>query len=318
MRTRKVSYMVIALALCLILTAFVPLAVGARGAIDTEQEASISLTYSYDGRPFQGLEIQIYRVAEVSRSCVFALKGDFEDYPVLVNDVKTQTEWNQIASTLASYVTADQISPTASAYTDSEGKVAIDHLETGLYLILGCTADYDDGGYCTFDSFMLSLPSVHEETDGEAWVYDVTALPKSVHAEPGPEDIEFSVNKVWKDAGFEHKRPASIEVGLYKDRTLVETVVLNSDNNWSYSWTAPDDGALWQVVEQNVPEDYSVTIERKGNTFIAANAYDGENPPPKTGDTADIYVYVILMCVAGVLLLIVGIAIGRGKKHEDR
>ena len=93
-------------------------------------------------------------------------------------------------------------------------------------------------------------------------------------------------------------------------------VTLSSENNWSYSWTVPDDGAVWQIVERNVPEDYSVTIERKGNTFIAVNAYDGEEPPPETGDTGNIYLYVILICIAGVLLLVLGIGFGRGKKYE--
>ena len=317
MRAKKISGLLIAVALCLILSSLITVGVGARGAIDTERPVSMTLTYSYDGHAFEGLEICIYRVAEVSRSCVFALKGDFESYPVLVNDVKTQTEWRQIASTLAGYVTADGLKPTATGSTDGNGNVTFDGLETGLYLVLGCTVDYERG-YCTFDSYMLSLPTISEEDAKESWVYDVTARPKSVLAEPGPEDIEYTVNKLWKDSGFEHRRPASVEFGLYKNGELVKDVVLSSENDWTYSWTAPDDGSIWQVVEKNVPDKYSVTIERKGNTFIAANAYGDENPPPVTGDTVDINLYVIVMCIAGVLLLILGIALNRGKRNEKR
>lgn len=312
MKKTHVSTMLISLALCLLLAAALTFGVGARTAIDTDRLGSISLTYGYDGQAFEGLEIRLFRVANVDRSCIFALTDDFTDYPVEVNTVRTQDEWRQIASTLHAYAAADVIEPTAIGTTDSEGKIVFSDLATGLYLIEGVTTEYM-GGYCTFDSFMLSVPTVYSDIDNDTWVYDLEAVPKSVTYQPG--ENTYTVNKIWKDAGVENKRPPTIKVELIRDGLLYEEVTLSAENNWSYSWTVIDDGAKWLVVERQIPEGYQVTIDQNDTTFIIANTHEDDDPPPQTGDTSSIYLYVILMCIAGAGLLAVGIGMNRGKKQ---
>lgn len=311
MKTRQISTFLISLALCLLLAAVLTFAVGARTAVETDKLGSISLTYCYDGQAFEGLEIKLYRVANVDRSCEFTLTGNFADYSVEVNTVKTQDEWRQIASTLHAYAAADSIEPTIAGITDAEGKIQFNDLATGLYLVQGVTTDYL-GGYCTFDSFMLSVPTVYSEIDNDTWVYDLEAVPKSVHAEPG--EKTYTVNKVWKDAGVEDKRPPTIKVELIRNGILHEEVILSAENDWSYSWTVVDDGAQWLVVEREIPEGYLVSIDQNNTTFLIANTHEDDDPPPGTGDTTDIYLYVIIMCIAGVALLAVGIGMHRGKK----
>lgn len=304
MRMRKIIGAVLALALVL---SFVGFTAEAATFIDTDAKGSLSLTYSYDGQPFESLPIRIYRVAEVSAYADFTLTGDFQDLPVEVNNVKTQQEWREVASTLSAYVTAQEIAPYGELLTDAEGKVSFTDLPLGLYLVYMVRADTEEG-YCHFDGFMISVPTLDAEDN---WVYDVLARPKSVQQVIVPKEISYTVSKLWRDEGHAQLRPQSISIDLYRDGEFVETVVLSEENNWTYTWTTIDDGAIWQAVETNVPEGYTVTLEQNGNYFFVTNSYEGSDDPPDTGDIRNPRLYFVFMCVAGLGLVVLGLT---GKK----
>lgn len=279
------------------------LSVSAIDPIVTDKNVDLTLEYEYNGTVFQGLTINIYRVANVHSNTVFSVDGKFGDYAVSINTVKSQMEWNVIAQTFMSYVIADSIETTASAVTDEKGKVTFNALETGLYLVSGARAEYDKG-QCTFDSFMMMLPAANG--DG-TWNYQVNAKPKSLYVQTQPDDVEYSILKLWKDTGYEAKRPTAVEAELYKDGEYVETVSLTAENNWHYRWTAPGDGAVWTVVETNVATGYTVTVEQKETTFIISNTYSQTPPPPETGDSFNLAMYVMMAAVAGLVLIVIGV-----------
>lgn len=307
MLKRKVLGVVLTLTLLL---SFVAFSAEAATAVDTQIPGSLTLTYSYDGQPFSGITVGIYRVADISQYADFTLTGAFSQLPVEVNKVKTQQEWKQVASTLSAYVTAQSIPADREAVTDQDGVVSFSGLPLGLYLVAGVRAEQKNG-YCQFDSFMISVPDLNEQDE---WVYDVVAKPKSVFHEVKPVMITYTVNKLWKDEGYTHLRPKSVSLELYKNGTLAETVALSAANNWTYSWTAEDDGSLWQVVEANVPKGYKVTLEQKGNFFFVTNGYDMPVTPPPMGDIFNPTVYLIIMGVSGLGLIGLGIAGKKGKK----
>jgi len=301
--------------LCAVLTvvlilSFMAFAATAATQVDTGAPVSLSLTYSYDGQPFSGLDIKLYRVATVSQYVDFTLTGSFSQLPVEVNKVKTQEEWQQVASTFSAFVVAEGITADAAGTTGEDGTVSFAALAQGLYLVEGVQAAREKG-YCQFDSFMITLPDLDENDD---WVYDVVAKPKSAYREVLPEDITYTVNKLWKDEGFAHLRPQNVSIALYRNGEPVETVVLSEENNWTYSWTTQKDGSLWQAVETDVPDGYTVTLEQKDNFFFVTNGYDGYTPPPPTGDITNLRLYILLMCVSGAGLIVLGITYRRGKK----
>ncbi len=281
----------------------ISIGVSAVEPIVTDSPVSLTLTYSYNGVVFEGEEVSLYRVGEVYPNSSFGLTEEFSAYALSLNTVKSQSEWNAIAQTAMSYVVADSVSPTAAAVTDSEGKVSYTELQTGLYLVSGVRSDYDKG-YCSFDCFMIILPA---SNDDGTWSYKVEAKPKSLYVQTQPDDIEYSVIKLWKDTGYEAKRPAKVEVELYKDGAFAEKVVLSSENNWHYTWKSADDGAVWTAVETNVAAGYTVTIEQKDNAFVLANTYGKNPPPPQTGDSFGLGIYVVLLAVAGLGLVIIGV-----------
>ena len=83
--------------------------------------------------------------------------------------------------------------------------------------------------------------------------------------------------KVWEDDGTE-ARPESVTVQLLRNGEVYDTVTLSDENGWSHTWTGLDKDDTWQVVEADVPDDYTVTVTREGITFVVTNTRSKDNP----------------------------------------
>ena len=87
--------------------------------------------------------------------------------------------------------------------------------------------------------------------------------------------------KVWDDKGNETERPREIIVQLLKDGKVYDTVTLNKDNNWRYTWASLDDRYEWLVTEKE-PSGYTVKTELRGITFVITNTYSPDTPIGET------------------------------------
>lgn len=268
--------------------------------IDTEKNSSLTLYYLYGGEPFEGLEIKTYRVANIAQDGQLSLTDIFKNYPVSISGVASQTEWKYIASTLAAYTVADGIAPTKSGMTDSEGRVAFSDILPGMYLTLSVSAKSGER-VVIFENFLTVIPRLDE--NGQ-YNYDAVAYPKYSSYVPEPQDKEYKVVKQWKDLGYEENRPEYVEVDIFKDGVLQESVRLFTENNWSYSWKAPDDGGEWTAVERNIDEKYTVTVIKDGNTLIVTNVHESEEEPPETGEMTSVWFYVIAFGLSGGVITI--------------
>lgn len=94
----------------------------------------------------------------------------------------------------------------------------------------------------------------------------------------GIEYEKLTVHKFWDDNGYPG-RPDSVTVHLMKDGTSAETVVLNKDNQWTYTWDDLDDRYQWSV-EEEVPEGYEVSYKSEDNKVFITNSKDYEPPVP--------------------------------------
>ncbi len=298
---RKIKWIILVLcfAMCVPL---LQLGAGARSMMDTNQTANLSLTYDHEEQAFADLDIKIYRIADVEGFGTFTLTGAFADYAISLNDIKSQSEWNKVAETAMAYVVADSISPYATASTDESGTVHFADLPLGLYLVQGVQVETQNG-YYHFGTFPIVLPGLD---DKDEWIYTVDANPKYVFEEKTPDPVEYSVLKLWKDTGFEKLRPSEVKIDIYKDGDFVENVVLSDANDWTYSWQAPNDGAVWTAVESEVKNGYTVTLEQRGNTFVVTNTYK-EGPPHQSGDAAIGNVAAVALAVAGLGFVVFGV-----------
>lgn len=300
-----------AILLGVLLLCLSPLAVQAAGPLEVDRPVSLTLDYSQDGRGFAGLDVSVYRVASVDAAGKYTLCDAFAAYPVSLRNIRSQYQWRQITSTLVNYVVADGLAPTATGITGENGGVVFSGLQTGLYLVRSVTAAEGADTY-VFEDFMSVLPRLDAQ---DVYQYDVSAKPKYTKHTQQPQEITHKVVKLWKDEGAENKRPASVEVDIFRNGALYSTQTLSAENNWSYTWNTPDDGSQWHAAERAVPENYTVTVTAEGNTIVITNVYEKpELPPvPGTGDSAVLWPYILAMGICGMLLLV--LTLGRkGKK----
>lgn len=290
---------------CFICTLLLPIPANALQNVDITRDCSLTIQYTKNGYAFPGLEIRIYQVAEFLSDYYYAQTDAFKNYPVRIHGVTSQKEWRDTANTLAAYIASDQLQPTKTALTDSDGTAAFTQLQTGLYLILGVSAENSSGSY-EFENFMVFLPNSEENNRLN---YDVVAKPKaSFKPKPEEELLQYRVVKLWKDLGNSLQRPQSVTVAILKDGILQEEVSLHAGNNWSYFWTAPSDDSQWTVIEKNVPDGYSVIITASENTFSITNSRPAPGgAPPQMGDTFPLMGYILIMSFSGLLLTMLGI-----------
>lgn len=301
---RKTIFRVLAFAIFFCI-ALKPLPVYAAEFVDVDRQCSLELEYSSNGTGFAGLDIQIYRIAEMYADGTYALAAPFDQLPVKIHGIQHQREWRDAANTLAAYITAQQIPATKTEKTNDAGKAAFADLETGIYLVMGLSVKTESHTY-QFENFCLFLPT--PQSDG-ALKYDMAAKPKfSVTPNPEqPGEISYQVVKLWKDAGNEAGRPERVEVDILKNGVVQETVALHAENNWTYAWTAPEGEDAWTVVEKNVPEGYSVVMTASGTAFTITNTRPAEeDEPPKTGDSFSLRFWLSAMSISGMMLMLCG------------
>lgn len=94
----------------------------------------------------------------------------------------------------------------------------------------------------------------------------------------GIEYEKLTVHKVWDDNGYPD-RPDSVTVHLMKDGISAETVVLNEENQWTYTWDDLDDRYQWSV-EEEVPTGYEVSYKSEDNKIFITNHKDYTPPVP--------------------------------------
>ena len=225
------------------------------------------------------------------------------------NKLENQVNWTAMATSLESLLRRDQADPEAAApqplltvETDEKGVAAFSSREAtedtpavsmtaGLYLVMG--EPLVNGRYTyTPQTFLVSLPHVN---DDDSLTYDLSAMGKmSSDYDPpsGGSTISITVNKIWDDAEAEDvQRPASVTVQLLRNGNVYETRVLNEGNGWKYHWNGLSASSQWQIAEVDVPEDYTVMVERENNTFIVTNTattdIDDPNTPLGPGEDGD-------------------------------
>lgn len=231
-----------------------------------------SVTFKY---PFAGSQIDLYYVGTRVEDGSLSLTDEFSGYPVDLRDVDA-------ASTLQGYVQRDQLTPVSSAITEIlpgsvDATATFSSLEKGVYLAIGSAVISNNMRYTPAPT-LFQLP---QKLDGAIIVQDV-----EIDGKFSISNLEaystLSVVKIWKDSDGNPltKHPSSVRVQLLRDGMVVETIVLNKRNSWSYCWDNLDTAYDWFIVEDEVPEGYIVAIlQDSQGCFTVTNILDGEPGP---------------------------------------
>ena len=260
---------------------------------------------TYEGKLLENINVKLYKVADFtdnSRSEI-VMKDAFKDFELDIDKLVSSDALEESARLCESFIREHSIKPLATTITDENGKAVFSDISDGIYLVMQSQVNSDEYTV-TSVPFYVQVPFVDKNGNVN---YQVTTYPKNEVVYPEDMD-ELSVIKIWKDNNNKDKmRPDYIEVGLYGNGQLKETVVLNNLNNWSYTWSDLSKDVVWNVEEIKVPDNYRMTSERNQNHITITNEFDSDGDSYEIADTGDkmrIGFYVMLFAVSGVLLLI--------------
>lgn len=266
MRSKKITYSVfIAFLTLFMLVAAIIFPISA-----VAKNCTLTLVCSNNSKPVANLEWSIYRIGSRNPYGGFVLEGDFAKYPVALDDMSASSV-QKAAYTLENYAKIDGIHADGKGTSDSQGRITLTNLESGIYLISG-------NEYSTSKFRYTPSPSIIE-LGGDKGT-NVTVYPKfTVEDIPDPSKTSYSVKKVWaNDEGASAARPKEISVELYANEKLYKTIKLNASNGWHYEWKS-DSTVSWRVKESTVAKNYTVNVGKNGTEFLVVNTY---NPPKKT------------------------------------
>ena len=287
---RKLSIIVCLLCLCFCWLSGQATAASTSDAVEPiipDKACSLTISYCSGETAFSGLEVKLYRIAEVSADFRYTLTKPFASSGLFLNGIQSTGEWNVVRATLEAHILAKNIAPDFTAETNDAGKVSFTSLKTGIYLAIVGKAEQGDVR-CRFDSALIAVPGLG--TDGR-WQYDVSVNAKGEMIPPADseEEIKLKVLKLWRGDEGKNVRPQSIEVEIFCDGVRYKTVTLSEENHWGFSWTVKNDGSNWTVVERNVPEGYTMTVEKKTTAFVLTNAWNPPDPddPSNPSDPSD-------------------------------
>ena len=269
------------------------------GRIDMNKAASLSVYYTYDGESgaakMAGVKVNAYKIASISETGQFSVVAPFDSLGLNITDMNSiadQTTWNSIITEAAKCVAANGVQPSYTATSDAEGFARLGTVDKGLYLGISDPVTVGEFQYKYWD-FLSVVPGPNnlEENQGNGWdgtwsnaIYDVVAIPKkdAIKIEGDPDN--YIVYKQWVDDGGD-SRPKSINVKIFCDGVLINTVQLSTENNWQYTWQY-EKGHSFTVEEELATDEYTATISRNENSFVIVNTKKPGKPDepdkPKT------------------------------------
>lgn len=175
----------------------------------------------------------------------------------------------------------------------------------------------ENGWAYTFDRLVEGHTWTVEEADvpdGYTVSYNTvgttTTITNTKDEEPPKGDpLNITVKKVW--SGDEaSERPEAVTVTLYNGDTEYQTVVLNEKNGWTYTWNDENAYGNWQVVETNIPKDYTPSYEVKDGIVTITNTR-------RLIQTGQLKWPVAVLGGAGIALVALGGVMIISKKKND-
>lgn len=242
--------------------------------------------------PVSNMQVSLYRVADED----YNLVDSFSHYSI---DLKQDVQG--AANALENRILMDGIEADACVTSDSVGNASFSGLESGIYLVVGKEV-FQDGVFYMPQVSLVSL-SGNLSVDLK---YEMSDKPSRIH-----------VLKVWKKDN-KKSRPKSIEVCLLRsDGIVVDRVVLNSDNQWSYTWDNLSTSYTYRVMETSVPSGYKESCTREKDTIVLTNTgsdkYRVEKKDEVLPNSGQLWWPVPVLLFVGLVLF----GLGRHLKNEE-
>lgn len=265
--------------------------------IDFNKKGSLEVTLlEQDGiKSIEGAEISLYYVASVkaeNNKLVYTYNEELNSCEVDLSNLTNESLTKEIDKCIVNSLITKE-----SKLTNTNGVVKFENLELGLYLVKQTN---EVKGYSKIDPFMISIP---RNVDNK-WQYDLKAEPKT--------DIirlmDVIVEKKWDNVNGSNT-PKSVVIELLKGEEVIDTITLNKENNWTYTWEQIVESDEYSVREKDVPKGYTDTYRQEGNKFIVTNT----KTLVKTGQNTLI---IYLLSSLGLIFIFIGIIYDKRKRYE--
>lgn len=297
-----------------LLLLLLPAKVRAAGAIDRNAPVSLTISAQYGDLSLEGMKFYAYQISSMEETGELTVNDRYEtEREELDIRGKNDSAWAKMAERLERKILLERtILEDATAETDEKGVAVFSGLSQGLYLIRA--EGVEQQGYVyTSSAFLAVLP----EQDGKEneWNYQVV-----VHAKPerSPVTADYQVVKLWKDDCHIDLRPKSIEVTLYCDGQVYDTITLPENGRWEHTWKNLSVNHHWTVVEEQQKGYEKPQVSRSGNVFTIINVCNQpvtfhESGLPQTGQ---LWWPVPMLLSAGLLLMVMGVIRRKENLHE--
>lgn len=255
--------------------------------IDLNSKGSIEITLKEGAdNMIEGAQITLYHIADatnVNNNLVFSLKSQLDTCNVDLSDLTDTNLLNEIS--MCNIQNANKYVGT----TDSNGKYNFNNLDLGLYYV---EQTKNVEGYSNFDSFLVAIPKI----ENNKWVVDIKAKPKTDIYKV----IDLTVVKKWNS--HSGNIPNEVTIELYDDLELIDTIKLNKDNNWSYTFVDIKLSDKYSVKEVNVPKGYTPSYKVNDYIFTVTNT-------DTLAQTGQIFYPIIIFMFLGIILVLIGLKI---------
>lgn len=252
---------------------------------------TITLKETVDKTPIEGAKINIYKIA-LSTSKNNNLELEYDENILNCNiDTKDLSNPNEIDKCIKNKNIWNQ-----EKITNKSGEVIFDELELGLYLVKQTNKI---NGYSNIEPFLIIIP----KEENNKWIYDIKANPKTDIIRL----IDLTVEKKWNVSN--EKIPNNIKVELLKKDELIDTITLNNENNWTYTWKQIEKSDEYSVREINIPKGYTATYRQIENKFTITNT--------KTlAQTGKNIIIINIFVLLGIVLITTGLILEKKNKNE--
>ena len=295
MINKKIKYLLISIILLSI--ANINVKANTTNNIDFNKLGTISLTLKENNeeKPITGANITIYQVATATIKD-YNLSYIFNDNIKNCNLDLSDISDNNLANNIDECIENLELE-TITKTTNEEGIAIFNNLELGLYLVKQTNNVY---GYSNIDPFLVAIPTL----ENNMWIYDIKATPKTDVIRL----IDIIVEKKW-DTINNNNTPDKVLVQLLKKDEVIDTIILNNENNWTYTWTQIEASDEYSVKEIEIPAGYTATYRTVDNKFIITNT----KTLVQTGQNILI---IELLASLGLIFIVAGFIINKRNNYE--
>ncbi len=164
--------------------------------IDTEKDASLTISHLYNGAAIASADFYLYQVADVSAEGDYTLTDKFSELSIDFSAVDTNEALQNAAESAEQYVGDIGVAHDYTGITDSNGTCVFDGLAVGVYLVLAEeyveTASSGAKTYYYGEPVLVYIPQLSEASDTGEWtsvyVYTIQMVSKvsTLVVEPTP------------------------------------------------------------------------------------------------------------------------------------